>query len=163
MTTIPPSALEPPGIEGGRGLDAADLERIASIRQRIKTTSPFSALFSDLAWLVKLVDRAFGAADAALKAAEAAHRDAAEDRAKAAAEIVTLRTERDEARERAACTTERLRARARGCLDYLGGYTSSERDLEIFHHGIQTVINALQGDDDDTQTRALERMGRERF
>ena len=34
---------------------------------------------------------------------------------------------------------------ARGCFDYLGGYTGKgdEAALEAFRHGIQTVINSL--------------------
>lgn len=32
---------------------------------------------------------------------------------------------------------------AKGCFDYGGGYRSDEGKLEIFHHGIQTVVNAL--------------------
>lgn len=32
---------------------------------------------------------------------------------------------------------------AKGCHDYQGGY-HDKRDNEIFHHGIQTVINCLQ-------------------
>lgn len=31
---------------------------------------------------------------------------------------------------------------ARGCFDYGGGHR--DRDREIFHHGIQTVVNALE-------------------
>lgn len=48
---------------------------------------------------------------------------------------------------------------ARGCHDYGGGYRTAET-AEIFHHGIQTVINALEAfskNPDDTQTLALER------
>jgi hypothetical protein len=33
---------------------------------------------------------------------------------------------------------------AKGCLDYLGGYHDAE-ELDIYHHGVQTVINALEG------------------
>ena len=53
---------------------------------------------------------------------------------------------------------------ARGCLDYGGGYRSSDRDLEIFHHGIQTVCNALTAAKEqglgDTQVEALHSMGK---
>lgn len=31
---------------------------------------------------------------------------------------------------------------AKGCMDYMGGYRS-DAELEIYHHGIQTVINCL--------------------
>lgn len=50
---------------------------------------------------------------------------------------------------------------AKGCLDYGGGYRRSDRDLGIFHHGIQTVINALEGhlEQPNTQTNALMRIG----
>lgn len=55
---------------------------------------------------------------------------------------------------------------ARGCLDYGGGHRSDEGHLEIFHHGIQTVINALEAAEKnglaDTQCAALWRMGREK-
>lgn len=51
---------------------------------------------------------------------------------------------------------------AKGCHDYGGGYrTVIEQDL--YHHGIQTVISALEGrmkDDRDTECNALEMMGR---
>lgn len=33
---------------------------------------------------------------------------------------------------------------ARGCVDYGGGYRSDDEKLAIFHHGIQTVVNALE-------------------
>jgi len=32
---------------------------------------------------------------------------------------------------------------ARGCHDYSGGY-HDPKEWEIYHHGIQTVINALE-------------------
>jgi uncharacterized protein (DUF433 family) len=52
---------------------------------------------------------------------------------------------------------------ARGCLDYGGGYRALDDSLAIFHHGIQTVINALEGaaknGHKDTQVAALHRMG----
>jgi hypothetical protein len=55
---------------------------------------------------------------------------------------------------------------ARGCLDYGGGHRSDEGHLEIYHHGIQTVINALEAAEKnglaDTQCAALWRMGREK-
>jgi hypothetical protein len=53
-------------------------------------------------------------------------------------------------------TRTRLIQRAKGCLDYLGGYTGA--DLAVFHHGIETVIRALEATP-DTQTAALEAMG----
>lgn len=39
-------------------------------------------------------------------------------------------------------TAERMLNVARGCFDYRGGYHDS-RELGIYHHGIQTVVNAL--------------------
>ena len=33
---------------------------------------------------------------------------------------------------------------ARGCFDYGGGYRSNNGELDIYHHGIWTVINALE-------------------
>lgn len=51
---------------------------------------------------------------------------------------------------------------ARGCHDYGGGY----RDLvqsDAFHHGVQTVINALEHavkEPDCLQVRMLESIGR---
>ncbi len=56
---------------------------------------------------------------------------------------------------------ERLLNVARGCFDYCGGYMAS--DLGIYHHGIQTVINALEAaaknDPSDMQVNVLERIG----
>ena len=55
---------------------------------------------------------------------------------------------------------------ARGCLDYGGGHRSAEGHLEIYHHGIQTVINALEAAEREglkgTQCAALWRTGREK-
>lgn len=52
---------------------------------------------------------------------------------------------------------------AKGCFDYGGGYRSSNGELEIFHHGIQTVINALEGAKEsrltDLQSRVLHFIG----
>jgi len=52
---------------------------------------------------------------------------------------------------------------ARGCLDYGGGYRGDPILMGAFHHGIQTVINALEAaakrDPKDTQVNALERIG----
>jgi len=31
---------------------------------------------------------------------------------------------------------------AKGCFDYMGGYRGD--DLDIYHHGIQTVVNVLE-------------------
>lgn len=53
---------------------------------------------------------------------------------------------------------ERLIDRARGCFEYLGGYSGAE--LEAFHAGIGTVVRAMERAD-TTQTRALEAMGRD--
>lgn len=54
---------------------------------------------------------------------------------------------------------------ARGCADYGGGYRSDDAKLAIFHHGIQTVVNALQSASQnglhDTQVAALYRIGKE--
>lgn len=48
---------------------------------------------------------------------------------------------------------------AKGCFDYGGGYRADDEKLKIFHHGIQTVINALaaamEHGLDDTQVAAL--------
>jgi hypothetical protein len=55
---------------------------------------------------------------------------------------------------------------ARGCLDYGGGYRNNTSQLEAFHHGIQTVINALEAASkaglSDTQVAALHSMGGEK-
>lgn len=52
---------------------------------------------------------------------------------------------------------------ARGCFDYGGGYRSDDGKLEIYHHGVQTVVNALEGfaarGMKDTQIAVLYRMG----
>lgn len=51
---------------------------------------------------------------------------------------------------------------ARGCLDYGGGYRNDDGDLDIYHHGIQTVINALEAVEKrgmDSQVKALWNMG----
>lgn len=52
---------------------------------------------------------------------------------------------------------------ANGCFDYGGGYRSNDGELEIFHHGIQTVINALKGAKSsglsDMQSKVLHRIG----
>lgn len=78
----------------------------------------------------------------------------------------------DEAQERVAVSSTRLLGFgdalriARGCLDYGGGHRSDEGHLEIYHHGIQTVINALEAAEKnglaDTQCAALWRMGQEK-
>jgi len=51
---------------------------------------------------------------------------------------------------------------AKGCLDYCGGHGGKE--LEIYHHGIQTVINALKGAEksglSDLQSKVLHRKGK---
>lgn len=52
-------------------------------------------------------------------------------------------------------------ARARGCFDYSGGYRGDPKLLEAFHHGIQTVINALSDPDGSFQSRTLEAIGAE--
>ena len=52
---------------------------------------------------------------------------------------------------------------ARGCTDYGGGH-HSDGHMEAYQHGIQTVINALEGTLknglEDTQNAALWRMGK---
>ena len=52
---------------------------------------------------------------------------------------------------------------ARGCTDYGGGHRSNPEHYEIYQHGIQTVINALESAQragpEDTQVRALHCMG----
>jgi hypothetical protein len=65
------------------------------------------------------------------------------------------------------CTAKetRLINVARGCFDYSGGYVGDKDRLRAFHHGIQTVVNALEAavrhDPDDMQINVLERMGLE--
>lgn len=52
---------------------------------------------------------------------------------------------------------------AKGCFDYGGGHRGAE--LEIFHHGIQTVVNALEGAKrsrlSDLQSQVLHSIGSE--
>lgn len=59
-------------------------------------------------------------------------------------------------------TEQRLLAISRGCHDYGGGY-HDEREAEIYHHGIQTVANALAAavENGTLQVRVLERVGLE--
>jgi hypothetical protein len=56
----------------------------------------------------------------------------------------------------------RIRAVPRGCLDYLGGYGG--RDLDIYHHGVATVIAAMDhaATSEDFQARVVEALGSER-
>ena len=53
---------------------------------------------------------------------------------------------------------------AKGCLDYGGGYRGDDDELKIFHHGIQTVVNSLngllKGGFSNTQVAALHRIGK---
>ena len=74
-----------------------------------------------------------------------------------ATEIAEAHAERYEANRRC----ERLLNVARGCHDYNGGHRGP--DAEVFHHGVQTVINSLEAaaknDPNDTQVNALERIG----
>lgn len=53
---------------------------------------------------------------------------------------------------------------AKGCHDYNGGY-HDKRDSEAYHHGIQTVINALESYTrngfDDFQVKVLHSIGGE--
>jgi hypothetical protein len=57
---------------------------------------------------------------------------------------------------------ERLLNVAHGCHDYGGGYRGTPAE-EVYHHGIQTVINALEAamknDPKDFQINVLERIG----
>lgn len=50
---------------------------------------------------------------------------------------------------------------ARGSFDYSGGHR--DRDLEIYHHGIQTVLNVLEAAQkrgfDDMQVRVVHSIG----
>ena len=52
---------------------------------------------------------------------------------------------------------------ARGCTDHGGGHRSNAEHYEIYQHGIQTVINALESAQmsglADTQVLALHCMG----
>lgn len=52
---------------------------------------------------------------------------------------------------------------AKGCFDYAGGHR--DKELEIYHHGIQTVINALEGfkksNGNDFQSKVLWSIGNE--
>lgn len=54
---------------------------------------------------------------------------------------------------------------ARGCFDYGGGYRSNDGEMAIFHHGIQTVINALEGAQksglSDLQSQVLHHLGKQ--
>ena len=52
---------------------------------------------------------------------------------------------------------------AKGCVDYGGGY-HEEKELRIYHHGIQTVVNCLTAfydnlGKDDSQLNVLENIG----
>ncbi|MFM7115645.1 MAG: hypothetical protein ACKO0N_03340, partial [Planctomycetota bacterium] len=50
---------------------------------------------------------------------------------------------------------------AKGCFDYSGGHR--DEAMDVFHHGIQTVINALEGAKQsglsDLQSNVLHRIG----
>ena len=52
---------------------------------------------------------------------------------------------------------------AKGCFDYRGGY-HSEKELEIYYHGIQTVINVLEAANknrmDDLQVATIHAIGK---
>lgn len=60
------------------------------------------------------------------------------------------------------CAVVRLLNVARGCHDYGGGYRDP-KEAEVFHHGIQTVINSLESaaknDPDNYQVNVLEQIG----
>ncbi|MCP4103104.1 MAG: hypothetical protein GY750_17045 [Lentisphaerae bacterium] len=53
---------------------------------------------------------------------------------------------------------------AKGCYDYKGGY-HNKADLEVYHHGIQTVINVLEAAQkrglDDLQVATVHRIGKD--
>ena len=72
--------------------------------------------------------------------------------------LAATETARDDARQRAVVL-------ARGCRDYNGGYSDTEH-LEIFHHGIDTVVQVLEADrlrgsgPPDMQLRVIEQVGR---
>lgn len=71
---------------------------------------------------------------------------------------VNLRSELEAERRR----VQKLLNVARGCFDYGGGYRADDAKLAIFHHGIQTVINALEGamkEPASLQVRVLEGIG----
>ena len=73
------------------------------------------------------------------------------------AEIERLKAQLAQARE----DSKRLLNVARGCHDYGGGYRE-EKEIEIFHHGIQTVINSLEAavnQPDSLQIEVLESIG----
>ena len=81
------------------------------------------------------------------------------------AEVDSLRLALASARtaaEQAQRDAKRLLNVAKGCHDYGGGYHGAGT-AEIFHHGIQTVINALEAaaknDPNNHQVNALERIG----
>ena len=52
----------------------------------------------------------------------------------------------------------------KGCWDYSGGHRSNAEHLEIYRHGMQTVLNsmnaALKSNPSDTQSNATLIMGR---
>jgi hypothetical protein len=75
-----------------------------------------------------------------------------------------LIAEREQARadlNRKAALCDQLVNIARGCHDYGGGYREPS-ESEIYHHGIQTVVNALEAalkDPNAFQVRMLESIG----
>lgn len=52
----------------------------------------------------------------------------------------------------------------KGCWDYGGGYRGNDEHMEIYRHGMQTILNsmnaALKSDPSDTQSNAVLWMGR---
>jgi len=83
-------------------------------------------------------------------------------------ENTNLENTKDKGSDGAACSAclDDAITIAKGCLDYGGGYRCDEDLLKAFHHGIQTVVNALaaakkaaETGADDTQVNALRRMG----
>jgi hypothetical protein len=77
------------------------------------------------------------------------------ERAALRAEVERLRAEVAQA---ASVERQRCIAIARGCVDYMGGH--SGRNLEVYHHGIETVANVLAADQSSFQVRVVEAIGR---
>jgi len=91
----------------------------------------------------------------ALVAAEETRDEWPTDREDLRAEVARLRAEVVQA---ASVERQRCIAIARGCADYMGGH--SGRDLEIYHHGIDTVGRVLAADQSSYQARVVEAIGR---
>ena len=77
-------------------------------------------------------------------------------------QVRRVTVQRDTARAQVAqaqAEIARLHAVARGCTDYLGGYHGAE--LEIYRHGLDTVVRAMASHPTSTQTRVLAGIGQE--